>query len=410
MNKLTLFAVLVCSALVSCRSTSRGQLGQADGGLALTSPRDNTLRQLAPPVNDRALVVEEDAGEERPGSATDELYALAGRRLLAKMPKVSSKLREALSLQRDLLLRQDPNHVYYVANRELTTKDFLQVIDRLLHDSTGTFVPEAVPVAREGEVKFTAYFSPDLPASRVRTKRFAYPLLSAPADDSLRRRTRAQLTAAYADSSDAHVLAWVSHPLDVYLMQLQGSGYVTYRDGQREYLGFDRSNGHAFTPAARALASSDFDVSYRDIRRIRAWMAENLGERARVIEACENYVYFRRSDTAPMGAGSVELSPMISVAADPAHYPLGAVLLAEVPSPRKSGVRETRILLVQDVGAAIKGKGRLDLYTGIGRPALDVARLTSHVGEVYMLAPQRSVEDLLASVSTRSLAARSGVL
>ena len=354
---------------------------------APVAARDNTLRAGPLPVGDFAFVVVDDASESAHADAASGVIGSADR-LVAQLPRISTRLRRALERQKRLLARQDPSRVYRVGDRELTTKDFADVIDGLLlHAMTG-YRPAALPVARRGEVDFTAYFSPDLPASRTRTSTYRYPLLRAPAEDSVRRLSRSAI-AGLPDSLIApRALAWVAHPLDVYLMQLQGSGFVTFGDGTREYLAFDQSNGRPFTPAARALAESKFDVAHRGIKAIREWMSENLSVRGAVLDACENYVYFRRADTAPTGAGGVALTPMISVAADPAHYPLGAVLLAEVPNANKPGVKETRILLVQDVGAAIKGKGRLDLYTGVGSSALELARVTSHVGEVYVLAPQ----------------------
>lgn len=385
MDRLTVLGMLFCLAIASCRPSAQSQLGLARQGLAPTPARDNTLRETVVPTGDYAFVFRE--GD--PDAVGDAIGARPadGSRLVAQLPNISPRLRRALERQRRLLKRQDASRVYRVGDRELTTKDFTDVIDGLLlHAMTG-YQPRAVPVAHDGEVEFTAYFSPDLQAQRRRTPTFSYPLLRAPQDDSLRRLTRAQLAGLPDSTVERHALAWVAHPLDIYLMQLQGSGFVTYPDGTREYLAFDRSNGHPLTPVARALAESEFDVAHRGIKAIRSWMSEALRDRGTVLNACENYVYFRNADTAPTGAGGVPLTSMISVAADPAHYPLGAVLLAEVPNPTKPGIRETRILLVQDVGAAIKGKGRLDLYTGVGSDALELARLTSHVGEVYILTP-----------------------
>lgn len=392
MNSTRLFAVLACATLAACRPADRGAAKLPPGGLALTHPADNTARApelrrdgLARVVAAPDLVRETIfSGEDRGGDPA----APVAKRLIAEMPRLGDDLRSALSQQRRLLLRQDPERAYAVGGRELTNADFLEVIDRLLLYPDHRFVPEAIPVAREGEVKFTAYFTPELQASRTKTGAFRYPVLGVPSDDSTRRLPRAALVNAAQASPGDNVLAWVQHPLDLYHMQLQGSGYLRFRDGHREYLGFGGSNGRPLTPIARALAESAWDVPYRSVAAIRKWMSADLAARGEVLDACANYVYFRRGATRPTGAGAVTLSPMVSVAADPAHYPLGAVLLAAVPNPSAPGVTETRVLLVQDVGAAIKGRHRLDLYTGIGPEALRRAQHMSHVGEVFVLAPQ----------------------
>lgn len=374
MSYCKLLAVVSCVTFAACAGRF-SPVAPPSGGLSVSVGADGFPGPSAVPAGDYAVIASTDVS--------------GAERVFARLPAVSPELRTALLAQRRLLERQDLNREYVVGGRTVAGRHFLEVIDRLL-DAPHPFVPEAIPVARRGEVHFTGYFSPDLPASRVRTPRFRYPLLRAPEVDSLRRRTRAQIGTGEAFDLGTHALAWVEHPLDVYLMQLQGSGYVTYRDGTRRYLGFGGSNGRPLTPIARALAESTHGVSHRGILAIRAWMSEDLPGRSAIIDACENYVYFEPADTPPTGAAGVPLTAMVSVAADPRHYPLGAVLLAEVPAPGNPRLRRTRILLVQDVGAAIKGRHRLDLYTGVGTGALDKARLTSAVGEVFVLAPQAS--------------------
>ncbi len=177
--------------------------------------------------------------------------------------------------------------------------------------------------------------------------------------------------------------------MDVYMLQLQGSGYVTFPDGERTYLAYAKSNGHKFRSIRTAVATVEPGIAKRGVKGIRKWMSEDLETRGSLVGLCDNYVFFRARATAPTGSAGVALTPMVSVAADPNHYPPGAVLLAEVPMPGQSRIKEARILLVQDTGAAIKGARRLDLYTGVGAKALDIARLTSHIGEVYVLAPSK---------------------
>ena len=380
----------------ACRTQSTDQAANDSplGGLTV-SASEHKLNKPALPAEagmDAAYVFDNDA-VLTPAVSDSEGVSYAdtqsGQALIARLPRITAKLRAALQGQRRLLRRQDLTKVYSYNGQNLTTQDFIDVIEGLLAEGVDAYAPVALSVAKRNEVEFTAYYSPDIAASRVRTERFAYPILKLPASSEARTATRAQIESGSLLDIDAHALAWVAHPMDVYILQLQGSGYVTFPDGERVYLAYAKSNGRKFQSIKSAVATVEPDVARKGVKGIRKWMSEDLATRGKLVALCDNYVFFRSRPTAPTGSAGVALTPMVSVAADPQHYPPGAVLLAEVPVPGKSRIREARILLVQDTGAAIKGARRLDLYTGVGAKALDIARLTSHIGEVYVLAPNK---------------------
>ncbi len=392
MKNVKLWLTLAVATFVACHTPSPGDVGvdQAPGGLFVAMTGDHVLP--AAPVPHAGMEVAYVIGADS-STVSEGLAELAGikptrgERLVARLPQLSPKLRKALEGQRRLLRRQSVDKSYTYGGRQLTVKDFVSVIDGLLEAGGEAYVPTAISVAKRNAVTFTAYYSPDLAASRTKTEIFRYPILRLPSSDSARGATRAELNAGRVVDFDEYTLAWVAHPLDVYMLQLQGSGYVTFPDGERVYLAFARSNGRKFESIKSALASSHPTVARKSVKAIRAWMSQDLEARGGLVDLCDNYVFFRARDSSPKGSAGVPLIPMVSVAADPDHYPPGAVLLAEVPVPGNPRIKETRILLVQDTGAAIKGVARLDLYTGIGAKALDIARLSSHVGEVYVLAP-----------------------
>ena len=91
-----------------------------------------------------------------------------------------------------------------------------------------------------------------------------------------------------------------------------------------------------------------------------------------------------------VGAGLVQLLAEYSIAVDKRFIPLGSCLLARVPIIERNKVthHEYRLLLAQDIGGAIKGPGRIDLYTGIGEQARRKASALHHYGNLWLLLPK----------------------
>ena len=405
MSRHNLLLAAIAAAPVACtpgvKSTDLGDPNQ--GGLATTVPLDDDLADPDAlggfPIDLAYISSDTVAGahgrstrdgvdDEARQSAVATRRGYGRSRLLADFPKVSPRLRRALEAQRATLLRLNSTRRYQVGDRELGTADFVAVIDGLLSETPGAPLPRAIGIANRGEVHFTAYYSPALPASRVRTERFRYPLLEAPPADG-----RTDLPSREVVDRDPDIerrfkaLAWLDHPMDVHKIQLQGSGYVIFPDGTREYLAYGCGNGRRHRSLLIAVREAVPATARMSVSELRDYIAADLPARAQLCWLNPSYVFFRRSSTPPRGALGVDLAPMISVAADPAYYPPGAVLLAEVPKGGRGSLTETRILLVHDSGSAIKGRGRLDLYTGVGPRALDLARVISATGEVYVLAP-----------------------
>ena len=229
-----------------------------------------------------------------------DLNSRSGRRSTAQFPRITPELRRALLTQRELLNRQDPDKAYDIGGKSLTPRDFLRVIDDLLSGDPG-LAPEPVSVADGGSVRFTGYYSPELQASKVRTASHRYPVMRLPASPQARTATRAELQSGEVAALDTYALAWVANPVDVYLMQLQGSGFVVFPDGTRQYLAYARSNGRRGTSIAKAVKSVDARVARSGIRGIRKWVAEDLPNRAGIVDSCQNLRFLSSEQTATYG-------------------------------------------------------------------------------------------------------------
>lgn len=344
---------------------------------------ENPIRKISS-ANSVPVLAKATKKLPKQGDLRKTFVAHRARSLFASLPTITPELRNALEVQRSLLKRQNPKKTFSVNGSTYTRQDFLQVIEDLLSGKYHEQHLEAVPVARKAEVKFTGYYSPEVEVSKTKTEEFKYPILEYPSDFEGKLPSRREIESGKVFDLREYTIAYAKHPLDVYTLQLQGSGFVKFRNGERRYLAYGGTNRFPYQSIERAASKLDSSISDLSMRALREWVSVDPA-RDTITRTNPNYGFFKLSDGAARGAAGVELTPNISVAADPDYYPIGSVLLASVPVTGKAGVYTTRILLVQDTGGVVKGDRHLDMYTGVGEDALDVAELTNDYGLVFLL-------------------------
>lgn len=270
------------------------------------------------------------------------------------------------------------------------------------------FTPYRVTAA----VKVTAYFEPVLAGSRTHVGAFQVPVYGRPADlvpgegvdgqgrTLLGRRvdgafvpyfTRAEIEAG-ALGAAARPLLWLRDPVDLFFAQVQGAALVELPDGGRVRLAFDGRNGRPYTPIGRVLVERGaLAADAVSMQSVRAWLDAHPAEARAVMDRNESYVFFRLAADAdpslgPPGAMGVALTPGRSAAVDKRYLPLGAPLFVATRVPDGRDWRHT--VLAQDLGSAIEGRGRLDLFFGTGAPAAAWAGGMRAAGDVWVLLPR----------------------
>lgn len=304
-----------------------------------------------------------------------------------QLPSLDKKTRQALLKQLHLLQKQNKSRSYKIGNKIFKRQDFINVIEDLLQEDFSRNNLSAIAISNDFNVRFTGYYSPEIRVSKKKTKKYKYPILRKPKNFKGKLPNRKAIEKDDALGADSLAIAWASHPLDVYNLQLQGSGFITYTNGKKAYLAYGGTNRYPYQSIELALEKMDSTVTDLSKEGLRQWMDSDLNKRDSLTWSNPNYGFFVESTGKAKGAAGIDLTPMISVAADPRHYPLGSVLLANLPKSNNSKEIVPTLLLVQDTGGAVKGSKHLDLYTGIGQKALNKAERTALVSEVYMLLP-----------------------
>ncbi len=190
-------------------------------------------------------------------------------------------------------------------------------------------------------------------------------------------------------------LAWARDPVDVFFMEIQGSGSLRFADGREIRVGYAASNGRPYRAIGRLLIDEGrIPREAMSMQAIRAWLREHPEARTRVLEYNESYVFFRRLDGPPVGSLGVPLTPGRSIATDPRLFPPGALAFIRSTRPVRAvdgairWVPLSRFVLNQDTGGAIRGAGRVDVFWGRGSEAELAAGLMKEPGTLYFLVPR----------------------
>ena len=235
---------------------------------------------------------------------------------------------------------------------------------------------------------FTGYFEPELAGSPVRTPRFAWPIYRRPPElqDGQVYLTRAQIEAGALRGRGLE-LAWLDDPVDVYFLQVQGSGRIRMPDGRVMRVGYAGRNGHAYRSVGQEMVRrGTHSMDQVSAQEIAAHVRNQAG--AELLNINPSYVFFRTvsnvpAEKGPIGAMARSITAFRSVAIDPDYTPLGAPVWVE-----KDGAKPIRSLMVaQDTGGAIKGPQRADIFYGTGPAAGDAAGTVKDGGRMVVLLP-----------------------
>lgn len=201
--------------------------------------------------------------------------------------------------------------------------------------------------------------------------------------------TRAQINAG-ALNGKAPILGYADDPVELFFLQIQGSGRLKTPDGRYVRLGFADKNDQPYVSIGRYMANKGYlPLGQTSMQGIKAWMQRNPQHLAEVLGQNPSYVFFRQlpaSDDGPIGALGVPLTGGYSAAVDRNFITLGAPLFVATTHP-VSGHGLNRLLMAQDTGSAINGAVRVDYFWGYGDEAGAVAGKMKHTGYVWQLLP-----------------------
>lgn len=275
---------------------------------------------------------------------------------------------------------------------------------------------------------YTGYYEPEIEASLEHVGAYQYPIYHKPADLLRTRDENGKVVFGrdvdgalmpYDDRAmiDRGVLAgqhlevaWLKSPVDVFFLQIQGSGRLRLPDGQTLRVTYDGQNGQKYIPIGQILVQQGaLDAQNVSEASIRQWLISHPDQRETMLEKNPNYVFFRLvehpSTEGPIGAFGLPLITGRSLAVDRHVIPFGALIWAQTSMVDPLDGRAVAVLsdnmqkglwhhlvFAQDMANDIHGGVRAEIFTGWGEKAHILASHLHDNGQMFILLPKEQNE------------------
>lgn len=276
----------------------------------------------------------------------------------------------------------------------------------------GRFRAYAVTVGDAADGLLTGYYEPEIDAALKRHGPYRTPIYGRPSDlvtvdlsafrDDLSGRitgrvergrlvpypARAAIDGG-ALAGVAPVVAWARDPVDLFFLQIQGSGRLRLPDGRTVGIGYAAANGRPYYAIGRSLiASGAIPRERMSMQAIRAWLDAHPDRATALLHENDSYVFFAlRDGPGPVGAEGTVLTPGRSLAVDPRFWPYGLPLWIDTAAAEPGQPRLRRLVVAQDTGGAIRGALRGDLFWGSGPEAEAGAGILRAAARFHVLLP-----------------------
>ena len=308
-------------------------------------------------------------------------------------------------------LKADPNWGSVCSDAAtLSASPSVEQISNFLQTHLDVYSLRSAEGSEDGLI--TGYYEPVYPGSLKPTQAVNVPIYGVPSDlivvnlDSIYpelkgKRLRGRLegrvlkpydTAETINSKglNAPVLAWLTDPMDLQFLQIQGSGRVQLDNGRQLRIGYADQNGHPYKPIGRWLVEQG-ELKKEDVTMstIHAWAMMHPERVHEMLASNPSYVFFTQnpdSTEGPRGSLNVPLTAGYSVAVDRKVIPLGSLLW--LSTTQADGQPIVRPVAAQDTGGAIAGEVRADFFVGTGPKAGQIAGDMKQKGNIWLLWPK----------------------
>lgn len=273
---------------------------------------------------------------------------------------------------------------------------------------------EAVQVA-DGKAFATGYYEPEIHGSRERRPGYEVPIYGVPKDmieadlglfsDELKgKRIRGRVDGTkfvpYFDRTaieggaiekSAPIIAWAADPVEIFFLQVQGSGRLRLPNGGVMRIGYAGQNGRDYTGIGKLMRDRGLlGPGQASMQGIMAYLRAHPEEGRAIMRENKSFVFFKElTGAGPLGAMGHPVTGWTSAAVDPKFVPLGAPLFLSADRTDATG-----IWVAQDTGGAIKGANRIDTFWGAGDDARAIAGGMSARGTAWLLLPRGTLARL----------------
>ncbi|MBF0287171.1 MAG: MltA domain-containing protein [SAR324 cluster bacterium] len=273
----------------------------------------------------------------------------------------------------------------------------------------------------QGGAFFTGYYEPILSGSLESNHKFKTPLYQTPNDlikadlekfdpewegtriigkvegnQFIPYDSREKIVDSQSLDNRAIPIAYVENNIELFFLQIQGSGLLQLPDGSLKRVNYAAQNGHTYRSIGKLLIEENkIPREKMSMQALKAYLYQHPEEVRRILNHNPSYTFFREVDEGPLGYIEVPLTPQRSIAMDRKLVPRGGLAFITTQAPvfennqlitRK---KLHRFVLVQDTGGAIRGHGRADIFWGHGPLAELKAGHMQQTGRLFLLVARK---------------------
>ena len=276
---------------------------------------------------------------------------------------------------------------------------------------------ETIQVA-DGKAQATGYYEPEIAGSRERRRGYEVPIYGRPSDlvdvdlgqfsadlkgKRIRGRVSGQSFVPYFERREieqgaihdrAPIIAYAADPVEIFFLQIQGSGRLRQPDGQVIRIGFASQNGRDYTGIGALMRDRGLlKPGGASMQGIMAYLREHPEQGREIMWENKSFVFFQELKGAgPLGSMGLPVTGRASAAVDVRFVPLGGLVFLSMDRAEANG-----LWVAQDTGGAIKGSNRVDTFWGAGEEARAIAGGMNSRGTAWLLVPQGTLARLTAT-------------
>lgn len=274
-------------------------------------------------------------------------------------------------------------------------------------------------------ILFTGYYEPIINASRKKTEIYKYPIYSTPTDmrvlqlgqfhPSLQGRriiyrienntpvpyyTRKEIDSDKVLDGRGLEIAYADSLVDIFFVQIQGSGQIHYTDGSKSYMLYASQTGREYVSLGSVMQKrGHLQAGEVNMFTIREFFRRNPDKIESLLNTNPSYVFFREAEDGLFGSIGQKLTAWQSVAVDSKVIPYGGIgvidialleSIQQVPEYAKETRSINGLVFAQDTGGAIRGN-RIDLFCGPGDVATEVAGFLAGRNPFWLLVKKSDV-------------------
>ncbi|MDP5280637.1 murein transglycosylase A [Sphingomonas sp. DG1-23] len=261
----------------------------------------------------------------------------------------------------------------------------------------------------DGKAFATGYYEPEIHGCRTRRAGCEVPIYGVPGDlidvdlglfsddlkgKKIRGRVEGKNFVPYYDRTAieegrldgrAPVIAYANDPVEIFFLQVQGSGRLRLPDGGVMRIGYAGQNGRDYTGIGKLMRDRGLlGPGQASMQGIMGYLRAHPEEGRAIMRENKSFVFFKElTGAGPLGAMGLPVTGWTSAAVDPKFVPLGAPAFLSMDRTDATG-----LWVAQDTGGAIKGANRFDTFWGAGDDARAIAGGMSARGAAWLLLPK----------------------